>query len=122
MRRAARDASSLIVGGGEPVGSDDILVAASQNGAVRIWSLSRLLEPVLIYALSRNSVNESSMAISRDGRLLAAGGGDGNIRLWDMSNLYQLQLLATLSGHGKAVKSVTLNEPRRGSARSLIRP
>ena len=64
---------------------------------IRFWDVRTRRET---NKLSSRASGERSIALSRDGRRLAAGACDGRITIWDVASR---QEVATLEGHEEAV-------------------
>ncbi|MFD6856992.1 NACHT and WD repeat domain-containing protein [Rhodococcus sp. NPDC060090] len=61
------------------------LASASDDGTVRLWSLSGDISSIGDPLVSSSNYM-ASVSFSPDGRYLAAGGGDGGVWIWDMSD------------------------------------
>jgi WD40 repeat protein len=59
----------------------DQVISASEDGSVRVWNTTT---GALDFLLDQKSTPYRTLALSNDGRTLAAGNADGFIRLWAM--------------------------------------
>jgi glucose repression regulatory protein TUP1 len=99
------------------------IVSGSGDGTARVWDMTA--EPGMPSALTRVlSIDEpdvdggvTSVAISPDGRLVAAGSLDTAVRIWDVSTG---ALLHKLLGHKNSVYSVIFNPDGSGLISSSL--
>jgi WD40 repeat protein len=82
--------------------SGKILYHACRDG-IRTWDLAARSQTTFA---KNQTDNLSCLALSRDGRLLAAGNSDGAITLWDAATGKEVR---TLAAHGKRVRSVAFS-------------
>ncbi|MFJ1598749.1 hypothetical protein [Streptomyces sp. NPDC088261] len=80
------------------------LVSAAHDEVVHWQATDR--GPRVVSALGQEG-NVSAIAISPDGRLLAAGGGWEVVELWDLGDPLKPKHIATLRGHTKWVRSLS---------------
>ncbi|MFI8194469.1 WD40 repeat domain-containing protein [Streptomyces sp. NPDC085946] len=69
-------------------GNRDLLVAAGEGGAVRLWDLRDRQRPRVVGRppASHDGQNIATVAFAPDGRILATAGDDGTVRLWNVSD------------------------------------
>lgn len=82
-----------------------LVLAATEDGAVRAWSGRRALR-----VIRGGSDGTTSIAASPDGRTLASGGNDGRVRIWDFGTG---RLLADFAGHTAPVTGVAFSPDGR---------
>ncbi len=75
------------------------IVAAGDDGAIRIWSENEM-EPRAFVSIVRPIL---AMSVSTDGEQLLTGDADGNVRLWSVATG---EMRGMLHGHSRAVQSV----------------
>jgi uncharacterized caspase-like protein/dipeptidyl aminopeptidase/acylaminoacyl peptidase len=76
-------------------------------GQVVLWDVSTGSE---IGALKGHGKGVTSVAFSRDGRLLASGSSDNTIRIWDLATKRELR---TMSGHSSNIESIDFSPDGR---------
>jgi WD40 repeat protein len=76
-------------------------------GQVVLWDVSTGRE---IGALKGHGKGVTSVAFSRDGRLLASGSSDNTIRIWDLATKRELR---TLTGHTSNIESIDFSPDGR---------
>jgi WD40 repeat protein/transcriptional regulator with XRE-family HTH domain len=105
--------TSLAVGGDGHL----LAVAASTTDQVRLYSLGRT-RPVALaaFAAAAPPVETFTVALSPNGRLLAAGGTNGTVALFDLSDPSHPTRLATLRGFTSTVYDVTFGPGGRSLA------
>lgn len=91
-------------------------MSGSGDRTARIWDLESKHRMVFTIPRLDEGVNTpdggvTSVAVSHDSRLLAAGSLDSITRIWDVATG---QLLARLKGHADSVYSVTFSADGRG--------
>ena len=92
-----------------------LLAAAVRNagqGSVRLWSLAQPSSPRPLGSLTAGTGAVTAVAISADGRLLAAGTASGAIDLWDVSTPQRPRPLPALAGHPGGVDSLAFDPAR----------
>ncbi|WP_265565541.1 trypsin-like peptidase domain-containing protein [Streptomyces hygroscopicus] len=87
--------------------------SGGRNGSVRLWSLADPAHPAPLGSLPAGVGRITAVAISADGRLLAAGAPDGAIRLWDISAPAGARQLPSLTGHRGGVDSLAFSPSHR---------
>lgn len=88
---------------------DGTTLYAARGGAtpaVTRWAVADRRHPRLTATLTAGTGAFLSLAMSRDGRLLAGGSTDANAYLWDISG--EPRLLAPLHGHTDTVAAVSI--------------
>jgi WD40 repeat protein len=90
-----------------PVLGANMLASGSVDRIVRVWDLSRDLEP---RTFAGHSQVVRTVAFSPDGKMLASGSDDKTIILW---NVATGQKLRTLTGHSNMVRSVAFSPDSR---------
>ncbi len=76
-------------------------------GQVQLWDVASGRE---IAALKGHGKGVTSVAFSRDGRLLASGSTDNTIRIWDVGTRQELR---TLKGHSSNIDSIDFSPDGR---------
>jgi WD40 repeat protein/transcriptional regulator with XRE-family HTH domain len=112
-------AARVLVGATGPLGSLYPITpyVSSESGLqevrdqIRIWSIADPAHPRLLAAVPARATDVVALAVSPDGRTLAAASLDGGIRIWDIAEPGRPALLSTLPGDGKAVYSLAF-DPR----------
>jgi WD40 repeat protein/uncharacterized caspase-like protein len=92
-----------------PPDSQDIIkdMKVEAVGTVKLWDVTSGQE---IGALQGHGKGVTSVAFSRDGRLLASGGTDNTIRIWDLATKQELR---TLAGHSANIESIDFSPDGR---------
>ncbi len=87
------------------------LLATAGDGShgLYLWNTSVAAHPVGLGALPGAGSAVSSVAISPNGRLLAAGLSDNNVAVWSLANPTRPTLVAVLRGSTQQVNSVTFS-------------
>jgi len=113
-------AAHVLVGATGPLGAlYPVNSYVSGNGLpgrldqIRLWSVADPVHPRLLAAVPARATDVMALAVSPDGRTLAAASADGAIRIWDIADPGRPALLSTLPGDGKAVYSLAF-DPRGG--------
>lgn len=92
-------------------------VAVGASDGVRLWEVGRDRVPIALSGPLRASATGGSasaaIAITRDGRLLAAGNVDGSVSLWDVSAPRAPRRIAVLTGPVGLVETVTFSPDGR---------
>ncbi|MFI7708767.1 WD40 repeat domain-containing protein [Nonomuraea sp. NPDC049480] len=89
-------------------GRDNTTLAISTYAAgVQLWKIGP--RPARIAFVPGSTGDIGSMAVSRDGRILAAGSGDHDAYMWDVSRPAAPRLLRRLVGHTTRVWKVHLS-------------
>ncbi|NEA98918.1 helix-turn-helix domain-containing protein [Streptomyces sp. SID13726] len=83
----------------------DTLAVGTYDAGVELWTVAAGHPARRITALP-DAVQTTSLAVSDDGRLLAAGGPDRRTRLWDIGDPEHPRTLASLSGHTATLAAV----------------
>jgi WD40 repeat protein len=83
------------------VSNGETLVSA--DNAVRLWDFAT---GELLYDLDEFTERVTSVAISADGNLIAAGSNDGGLRIWQVSNG---ELVAELQDHGLRINGIAFS-------------
>lgn len=79
----------------------ELLAAAGEEGAVRVWDLAAGEQRL---ALNAHLGTARALAFSPDGRFLATGGDDTAVRIWDVEDGREVRALrGTLSGRTLAL-------------------
>jgi serine/threonine-protein kinase len=81
----------------------ELLAAAGDDGAIRLWRTIHGGAPRLLQAHTRRVF---SLAFSRDSRMLVSGGVDARVRVWDCGKAKQLYSFEGVQGHQHQVRSV----------------
>ena len=92
------------------VGDGGLTKALNQ---VEVFSLARAASPRLLATIPTGRRDIVTVAVSSDGRLIAAGALNGSIQLWDAANPARPVLVASLPGDGKPVYSVAFQPANR---------
>lgn len=87
------DNNTLIVADGAP----------AQRGIIHLWPLADAKPAATLEAHADNVL---SLALSRDGKLLATGGADNIVKVWDVATR---QAIAKLEGHTNHVLALAFN-------------
>ncbi len=93
----------------EAAANPDQLLTASDDGKVRIWSVS---EAKVIKEFALPGV--AALASSPDGKQFAAGGADGGVRVWDVEQAVQLAELRGDIESGKRLASLDWTAAAQG--------
>ena len=101
--------------------SGDQIASRGGDGSVKIWD-SNTGAPLRSFEVGKPSGGACSLAVSPDGRLLAAGTVNHEIKLWSLADGIEQKSLA---GHGGAVEAVAFSPDGRilasGSADKTIK-
>jgi WD40 repeat protein len=81
-------------------GTDDVLLTASDDGAVRLWPAMPIPSKLAVDALGLEAVALSPS----DSRIVAAGGKEGKLVMWDADTSRELKMS---SGHGAPIKAIS---------------
>ncbi len=89
----------------------NILAAGGGGGAILLWNVADPAHPVRLDRKPLHGAvsNVSSVAISPDGRMLAAASGTG-VGLWNLADAGDPALVTTLSGPTKSVSKVAFGQ------------
>lgn len=85
---------------------------SGRSGAVRLWSIADPRHPRPLASLPTGAGGVPAVAVSADGRMLAAGTGSGTIRLWDISAPDNPRQFPPLPGHRGGVDSLAFSPAR----------
>jgi WD40 repeat protein len=87
-----------------------LLVAAGEDGTLRLWNVALPGRPVLISDLVRaDSKPMYAAAFSPDGKLLAAGGEDGTVACWAITGTKAVRLGTSLADPAGSVYSIAFS-------------
>lgn len=85
------------------------LYSSSMDKVVKIWDLTSLEGPQLVYNFEGHSESVECFAIDHSEKYLASGGMDSLIKIWDLDTR---QCISTLTGHTKRVTSLVFARVR----------
>jgi WD40 repeat protein len=91
-----------------------MLAAADGDGTITLWNKADPARPHVLGRPFRAADSAGALALSRDGRILAAGIADGTILLWHLAGAAPLQNAAqTITASVEPVNAVALSPDGR---------
>ncbi|HEX6342982.1 XRE family transcriptional regulator [Umezawaea sp.] len=89
--------------------SGQVLVTIDEDSTTGLWRLDSPAGP-FVFGELRSIPHISTVALSRDRRLLATGGVDGVIRLWDLADPLRPEKLSELTAQSGGIKALAISE------------
>ena len=84
------------------------VATAGNDGSIKIWNTTygNIIKTIEVFAPAAGEPGVTSVAFSRDGKLLAAATGDGRILLYDAESFAQVN---TISAGGQVIRSIAFS-------------